>query len=106
MLICDVTGNPAPIVSWKFQKKSVGLQEITKMEDCSTRTKGFYHIAKYSKQLVICHMSYKEHQGQYRCIAKNKIAIVKRNINVEIFGKLALLGLSTFAIISNQMNHL
>ena len=61
------------------------------VKDCQTRTPGFYYISESQKsKLVLCNLDYKKFQGEYECLAKNKVGSDKSKFSVIILGKLPM----------------
>ena len=93
LITCDVTGNPLPVVSWKFKNEKLDLtKSLLSLKDCSSRTSGVYLVGgnPQRNRIAICQLNYKIHQGEYTCIAKNKVSRTKKRINVVIYGKFLL----------------
>ena len=86
VLLCNASGNPLPLVKWKFRGSDIiGNGIIRKVEDCSTRKQGRYFIdLSGRRQLVICDMDYKKHQGSYECTAENKLGTIRSLMFIKI----------------------
>ena len=81
-----------PSLTWKFRGKMINEKMIIyEVKDCRTRTPGFYYIAgSHKSKLVICNLNYKKFQGEYECLAKNKLDLDESKFSVIIHGKLPM----------------
>lgn len=86
MIFCNASGNPLPLIEWKFRGRPISGDGIVKeVGDCSTRKQGRYFINQSGrKKLVVCDMSYKIHQGSYECSAKNQLGTTVSTMFVKI----------------------
>ena len=88
MIFCNASGNPLPLIEWKFRGRPISGDGIVKeVGDCSTRKQGRYFINQSGrKKLVVCDMNYKIHQGSYECSAKNQLGTTVSTMFVKIIG--------------------
>lgn len=85
VLQCNVLGNPAPIVSWKFN--DVVISTMIEVESrCSQLTPGQYYLHKASHKLVLCKVDFTKHAGKYTCVAKNKVSTAEDSMYLHIEG--------------------
>ena len=105
-LFCDVSGNPAPQVTWFKSGESLEPNRLT-ADDCETIETGYYyynHDLQRTK-LVICKPEV-IHKGHYTCLAKNQLGNENRTAYLNVLCKYFLSLFSSRWQISNVFRFL
>ena len=90
-LMCNVEGDPRPIISW------------TKENHSSTLSPPKFQLSNYDQTLTIMNVSLNE-QGTYICEAENRYAVVERNVTVNVEGMIWL-GSDSFRAHQSRHHH-
>ncbi|XP_046854218.1 vascular endothelial growth factor receptor 2-like isoform X2 [Xenia sp. Carnegie-2017] len=81
-LICNVSGNPRPTVTWSRNDEEIGRVIIT---NCKTQVPNYY-LKNDGTTLIICGVDI-SHSGNYTCFAKNQLGNVTATVYLNVTGK-------------------
>ena len=86
-LVCDVTGNPPPTITWKFNGNSVDRSKsLNSTTACKFTNPGIYYITSAPNKLALCKLAYTIHQGMYECTATNEVTATSQTMNLTVQG--------------------
>ncbi|XP_046851907.1 peroxidasin homolog [Xenia sp. Carnegie-2017] len=90
-LICNVSGNPRPTVTWSRNGEEIGRVIIT---NCKTQVPNYY-LKNDGTTLIICGVDI-SHSGNYTCFAINQLGNVTATVYLNVTGRLTMFTLLDF----------
>ena len=82
---CNASNSLKLNVSWSFREVFLAPNFIGRSGDCNSS--GIFQVRQNPNVLVICHLNYTLHIGNYTCYAHNQNALYSKTTYLNVLGK-------------------